>query len=124
VKEVILQPFVKKGRGFAVRQPGATTTGDDRLPLYVCGEAYAWEQGWVEGALMTAERVVAVIGGAGEHCGCPTWFAGGDRDIFRRYMYAELSVKEQAELNKLANVAQKTPVPTQSRRSRKAKSAE
>lgn len=27
--------------------------------VYVCGEAYSWSQGWVEGALETAERVVS-----------------------------------------------------------------
>ena len=28
------------------------------IPLYVCGEAYSWSQGWVEGALETAQGVV------------------------------------------------------------------
>jgi monoamine oxidase len=28
------------------------------VPLYVCGEAYSWSQGWVEGALETAEDIV------------------------------------------------------------------
>ena len=25
------------------------------LPVYICGEAYSQQQGWVEGALQTAE---------------------------------------------------------------------
>ena len=29
--------------------------------LYICGEAYSWSQGWVEGALESAERVLARI---------------------------------------------------------------
>ncbi|MEO7142529.1 MAG: FAD-dependent oxidoreductase [Bryobacteraceae bacterium] len=28
------------------------------LPLYVCGEAYSWFQAWIEGALMSAERML------------------------------------------------------------------
>jgi hypothetical protein len=28
------------------------------VPLYVCGEAYSCSQGWVEGALETAEEIV------------------------------------------------------------------
>ena len=30
--------------------------------LYVCGEAYSFDQGWVEGALDTAEQVVELLG--------------------------------------------------------------
>lgn len=29
------------------------------VPVYVCGEAYSREQGWVEGALDTADQVLA-----------------------------------------------------------------
>lgn len=32
------------------------------VPLYICGEAYSRDQGWVEGALDTAEQVVELIG--------------------------------------------------------------
>jgi hypothetical protein len=28
------------------------------LPVYVCGEAYSWFQAWIEGALMSAERML------------------------------------------------------------------
>jgi monoamine oxidase len=27
-------------------------------PIYLCGEAYSWFQGWIEGALMSAERML------------------------------------------------------------------
>jgi monoamine oxidase len=36
-----------------MRQP----FGDD-IPVYVCGEAYSFFQGWIEGALMSAERLL------------------------------------------------------------------
>lgn len=32
------------------------------LPLYICGEAYSHDQGWVEGALDTGEQVVELLG--------------------------------------------------------------
>jgi monoamine oxidase len=35
---------------------------DPSVPLYVCGEAYSHDQGWVEGALDTAEQVVEKLG--------------------------------------------------------------
>jgi monoamine oxidase len=35
---------------------------DTSVPLYVCGEAYSHDQGWVEGALDTAEQVVEKLG--------------------------------------------------------------
>jgi monoamine oxidase len=35
---------------------------DSSAPLYVCGEAYSHDQGWVEGALDTAEQVVEMLG--------------------------------------------------------------
>jgi monoamine oxidase len=35
---------------------------DLSLPLFVCGEAYSHDQGWVEGALDTAEQVVERLG--------------------------------------------------------------
>ncbi len=31
--------------------------------IYVCGEAYSWSQGWVEGALESADRVVDILTG-------------------------------------------------------------
>ena len=31
-------------------------------PLYICGEAYSDAQGWVEGALQTADIVLARLG--------------------------------------------------------------
>ncbi len=34
----------------------------DGRPLHVCGEAYSDAQGWVEGALQTAERMLAKLG--------------------------------------------------------------
>ncbi len=43
VKKRIVQPF-------------------DRRPLYICGEAYSDAQGWVEGALQTADMVLAKFG--------------------------------------------------------------
>lgn len=30
----------------------------EAVPLYVCGEAYSWMQAWIEGALISAERVL------------------------------------------------------------------
>ncbi|MGH3128475.1 MAG: flavin monoamine oxidase family protein [Gaiellaceae bacterium] len=39
-----------------ILQPGSP------VPLYVCGEAYSHDQGWVEGALDTAEEVVEMLG--------------------------------------------------------------
>lgn len=43
------------------------------LPLFVCGEAYSTNQGWIEGALETAERVLQ------EHLGQapPAWLPAG-----------------------------------------------
>jgi monoamine oxidase len=35
---------------------------DTTQALYVCGEAYSFDQGWVEGALDTAEQVVEALG--------------------------------------------------------------
>ncbi len=35
---------------------------DGSVGLYVCGEAYSHDQGWVEGALDTAEEVVGLLG--------------------------------------------------------------
>lgn len=43
VKEQIVQPF-------------------DQHPLYICGEAYSDAQGWVEGALQTADMMLAKLG--------------------------------------------------------------
>lgn len=34
---------------------------EEKLPLYICGEAYSLNQGWVEGALETADEVLAKI---------------------------------------------------------------
>lgn len=39
-----------------IRQPNA------KLPLYICGEAYSQRQGWVEGAINSAETVLRLIG--------------------------------------------------------------
>ena len=33
----------------------------DKIPLYICGEAYSDAQGWVEGALQTTERMLAKL---------------------------------------------------------------
>jgi hypothetical protein len=35
---------------------------DADLPLYICGEAYSDAQGWVEGALQTADLMLAKFG--------------------------------------------------------------
>jgi flavin-dependent amine oxidoreductase len=35
-----------------MRQPIANA------PVYICGEAYSWFQSWIEGALMSAERLL------------------------------------------------------------------
>jgi monoamine oxidase len=35
---------------------------DPSVPLYICGEAYSHDQGWVEGALDTGEQVVELLG--------------------------------------------------------------
>ena len=34
----------------------------DGVPLYICGEAYSNWHGWVEGALETADLVLARLG--------------------------------------------------------------
>jgi monoamine oxidase len=34
----------------------------DNRPLYICGEAYSDAQGWVEGALQTADMMLAKLG--------------------------------------------------------------
>lgn len=34
----------------------------DGVPLYVCGEAFSTNQGWIEGALQTSEKVLAKMG--------------------------------------------------------------
>ncbi|MCA9779793.1 MAG: FAD-dependent oxidoreductase [Candidatus Eremiobacteraeota bacterium] len=34
---------------------------DQEMPLYVCGEAFSTQQGWIEGALETSEKVLAEI---------------------------------------------------------------
>jgi monoamine oxidase len=36
-------------------QPGS------KLPMFICGEAYSDAQGWVEGALQTADLVLAKL---------------------------------------------------------------
>jgi monoamine oxidase len=33
-----------------------------KMPLYICGEAYSDAQGWVEGALQTADMMLAKWG--------------------------------------------------------------
>jgi len=35
---------------------------EDGVPVYICGEAYSDAQGWVEGALQTADLVLAKFG--------------------------------------------------------------
>ena len=35
---------------------------DVRVPVYICGEAYSTDQGWIEGALQTAEDVLSRLG--------------------------------------------------------------
>jgi len=37
------------------------SAGGPKIPLYICGEAYSDAQGWVEGALQTADMVLARI---------------------------------------------------------------
>jgi monoamine oxidase len=34
----------------------------DEVPMYICGEAYSDAQGWVEGALQTAEDMLSRLG--------------------------------------------------------------
>jgi len=43
------------------------------LNLYICGEAFSCDQGWVEGALQSAELVLRKIG-----IGCPSWITDAD----------------------------------------------
>jgi len=56
-------------------QPFADTYPD----IYICGEAYSVEQGWIEGALNTAERVLFQKLNLPQ----PKWFAGDD---FKHYL--------------------------------------
>jgi monoamine oxidase len=44
------------------------------VPVYVCGEAYSTDQGWVEGALETAEDLLRRLG-----VPRPGWLSDGDR---------------------------------------------
>jgi hypothetical protein len=59
--------------GFDVRRPWDAAKRMRRpfpnIPVHVCGEAYSDQQGWVEGAVCTAELML------GEHfgIGCPDW---------------------------------------------------
>jgi len=48
--------------------------------LYICGEAYSREQGWIEGALKTSERVLQRL-----QCGRPEWFRGNE-EFFQDYI--------------------------------------
>lgn len=98
VKDVILQPFCDSQDGIRIRPCGTTIEEAGILPLHICGEAYAWEQGWIEGALMTAERVAAVVSGSHDHCEKPEWFSE-KQDAFDKYMYAELSTKRRGEVD-------------------------
>lgn len=41
------------------------------FPVYVCGEAYSTEQGWVEGALQTAENMLTQYFGLPSHAPAP-----------------------------------------------------
>jgi len=93
VKDVIRQPFFESDSGMAVR-PCERRSDDSDVPLYICGEAYAWEQGWIEGALMTAEAVVRAI--------VRDKYAKPERynetpDDFEEYMCAELPREKQLE---------------------------
>jgi monoamine oxidase len=49
--------------------------GDEEL--YTCGEAYSQEQGWVEGALKSTERVLKRL-----KVPPPSWFPGTDLDEY------------------------------------------
>jgi hypothetical protein len=51
-----------------------TLQPDPSVPLYVCGEAYSHDQGWVEGALDTSEEVVELLG-----VEPPAWIPAGPR---------------------------------------------
>jgi monoamine oxidase len=113
IKEVIVQPFY---RDMNQRVRLRSCTRDEksrlpvdelpRLPLYVCGEAYAWEQGWIEGALMTAERVAAIVSGRSEK---PEKFLP-DQDSFDKYMYAESAAEVQDRLRPLFELREKCRV--------------
>jgi monoamine oxidase len=39
----------------------------DNAPVYICGEAWSTQQGWVEGALQTADHVLE------DHLGIKPW---------------------------------------------------
>lgn len=104
VKNVMFRPLCEDERHrLVVRALDPDATIPRPLPLYVCGEAYAWEQGWIEGALMTAERVASEIIRPGAPCKAPDWFCVGkganNQDAFDKYMYAELSHDEQKRLH-------------------------
>jgi monoamine oxidase len=53
----------------AVQVAQAILQPDSSVPLYVCGEAYSQDQGWVEGAFDTAEQVVQLLG-----LQAPAWY--------------------------------------------------
>ena len=48
-------------RSWEVKKKIVNPFGKDR-PLYICGEAYSDAQGWVEGALQTADMVLEKFG--------------------------------------------------------------
>jgi hypothetical protein len=51
------------------------------IPLFTCGEAYSLEQGWVEGALKSAERVLAMMGT--QH---PQWLQSMNHQELKEYI--------------------------------------
>lgn len=93
IKDIVLQPCVDDG-SMRVRPCDSAGPNLRRLPPYICGEDYAWEQGWIEGALMTAERVAAGICGTESEdrfSDKPEWFLGSET-LFDDYMCAEPKV--------------------------------
>ena len=104
VKDVILQPFEWRDGVISVRKlpEGENEKPEQsrKLPLFVCGEAFAWEQGWIEGALMTAERVAAEVVTGIIAYEVPRWFNNGKVKEFVEYMYAELSKGLRESLNR------------------------
>lgn len=83
VKRILIQPLTRDGKAVCKREEV------DRADLYVCGEAFAWEQGWIEGALMSAEAVFAELcPKLKKQYGKPSWVRVDEAE-WEKYMLPE-----------------------------------
>ena len=94
VKAQIVQPFEYHDHRIGL----SSDSGAIRLPIFTCGEAFAWDQGWVEGALMSVEgMLVSSCGHFGTDYRVPRWYegevegSGAGASSWRDYLFPELS---------------------------------